>query len=206
MEERKCLREWAKKVKERDGNVCKICGSTKCLHAHHIIPRRKNKELWYDLNNGITLCNSCHAKVEGFQDGHKFTEEIRKKISESKKGQKPWITGRKHTEETRRKLVESHLGKKLSEETKAKLKGKKAWNKGQKASVETRKKLSEEMRRRWKKRKQLGLPGFRKGTKSSEATKRKQSESLKRAYTEGRRKNFHTEETKRKISESKKRK
>lgn len=63
-------REWAKKVKERDGWKCTKCGSQKNLHAHHIVPWKEKKELRFDVNNGITVCNSCHAKIEGFQKGH----------------------------------------------------------------------------------------------------------------------------------------
>ncbi len=81
-------KEWAKKVKERDGWKCKNCGRLDKLHAHHIVPWKDDKHLRYDLKNGITLCNSCHAKTEGFQSGHEVSEEVRKKISETKKKKK----------------------------------------------------------------------------------------------------------------------
>ncbi len=82
--------------------------------------------------------------------GSKMTEEQRKRLSESHKGNYP-------SEETRRKKSESMKGKnryKRTEETKRKLseahKGKPAWNKdmigfnkGRKLSDETKKKLSE---------------------------------------------------------------
>ena len=69
-------REWADKVKDRDGRKCVICGETDRLNAHHKISfseiiekfniktiedARKCKILW-DINNGITLCKSCHDK------------------------------------------------------------------------------------------------------------------------------------------------
>jgi len=69
---RKALVEWSLAVRERDGHTCQVCGIkagelTKngkpvVLNAHHII----SKEcvfydfLKLDLNNGITLCQSCH--------------------------------------------------------------------------------------------------------------------------------------------------
>jgi predicted PP-loop superfamily ATPase len=63
-------KEWSEAVKERDGKKCTKCGTEKGLHAHHIIPWKDKEELRFDVKNGITLCRSCHAKLEGFQVGH----------------------------------------------------------------------------------------------------------------------------------------
>lgn len=52
-------KEWAKKVKERYYNKCAVCGSTKMLNAHHLIPRQI-KQFKHDVRNGISLCPSCH--------------------------------------------------------------------------------------------------------------------------------------------------
>lgn len=50
--------ELKKKVRERDGYKCAICGiNAKCVH--HIDYDKKN----HDLNNLITLCRSCHART-----------------------------------------------------------------------------------------------------------------------------------------------
>jgi hypothetical protein len=51
-----------KQVIKRDKNQCKRCKSKKRLHVHH-------KEKWLETNNNdlsnlITLCHSCHRKVE----------------------------------------------------------------------------------------------------------------------------------------------
>ena len=59
-----------------------------------------------------------------------MSEEIKKKISLSKKGQVSSMKGRHHSPETLKKLRESHLGQV-------------AWNKGKKVSEETRRKISE---------------------------------------------------------------
>jgi len=52
-------KEWAKKVKERDNNMCVVCGSTERLNAHHIIPR-EIKDTKHNLDNGISLCPKHH--------------------------------------------------------------------------------------------------------------------------------------------------
>lgn len=59
---------WSKKVKSRD-IVCVYCGSNENLHAHHILSKNKHPELSLSINNGITLCHSCHwneHKLNGY--------------------------------------------------------------------------------------------------------------------------------------------
>ena len=53
---------WRNKVKERDNWVCQECGETERLHAHHVKHRFTHPELSDNLDNGITLCELCHAK------------------------------------------------------------------------------------------------------------------------------------------------
>ena len=57
------LKNWRKKVYQRDGYKCKYCGSQEYLNAHHIIPFSKNKKLAFEISNGITLCEKCHGKI-----------------------------------------------------------------------------------------------------------------------------------------------
>jgi 5-methylcytosine-specific restriction endonuclease McrA len=78
-------------------------------------------------------------------------EDVKRKISESKKGQrnskntefkkgaKPWNKGIPRTEETKRKISEANKGKKLSKEIKEKISKR---NKGRTVSEETRRKIS----------------------------------------------------------------
>jgi 5-methylcytosine-specific restriction endonuclease McrA len=83
------LDRWASEVKERDGYECKKCGSKDKLEAHHIVPWKENKELKYDLANGITICRTCHLKIEPRRKkGYIPSEESRKKASISSKGQR----------------------------------------------------------------------------------------------------------------------
>ena len=90
--------------------------------------------------------------------GGKFSEESKRKLSESKKGSQTML-GKKHSEETRKKISEAQKGRRrnsLSEEHKRKIsekskrprpsmKGRTPWNKGLKDTIseETRKKMSD---------------------------------------------------------------
>jgi len=67
-------REWSSKVIERDGNKCTKCGATEKLHAHHLIPWNENKELRFDLDNGICLCISCHMRKHALNQDHSHLE------------------------------------------------------------------------------------------------------------------------------------
>lgn len=66
--------EWRAKVFKRDKYECSKCGTKKNLHAHHInqlydicdkydmnIDKILNSKEFNDINNGITLCQDCHA-------------------------------------------------------------------------------------------------------------------------------------------------
>ena len=71
-------RKWMDAVKKRDGKCCK-CGSTEKLESHHLIPlcqliesnkitsRDEARECvaFWDISNGITLCQKCHYKLHG---------------------------------------------------------------------------------------------------------------------------------------------
>jgi hypothetical protein len=51
---------WRSQVLHRDNHTCQRCGAAEHLQAHHIKPWAKYPDLRYDLENGITLCRSCH--------------------------------------------------------------------------------------------------------------------------------------------------
>ena len=65
----KKFKEWSTLVKNRDNNKCVICEETNRLNAHHIIGRY-NKELRFDINNGISLCPYHHMFCKEIS-GHK---------------------------------------------------------------------------------------------------------------------------------------
>lgn len=47
------------KIRNRDGNKCKLCDSERILEVHHLSYVRLGKERNADL---VTLCQSCHAE------------------------------------------------------------------------------------------------------------------------------------------------
>ena len=56
-------KDWKKQVLIRDNYTCKGCGSKENLVVHHIEKFSQNKQLRFDINNGITLCQKCHREV-----------------------------------------------------------------------------------------------------------------------------------------------
>lgn len=55
-------KRWREQIFARDGYKCKKCGDSKGgnLNAHHITPYCADKSCAWDLNNGVTLCATCH--------------------------------------------------------------------------------------------------------------------------------------------------
>ena len=53
--------QWRAEVLSRDGYTCQFpdCGANTHLEAHHLISRR-NRELRYDPDNGVTVCHHHH--------------------------------------------------------------------------------------------------------------------------------------------------
>lgn len=51
---------WRSSVYKRDNYACKNCGSSDRLNAHHIKSWKDHPFSRYDIENGITLCRSCH--------------------------------------------------------------------------------------------------------------------------------------------------
>ena len=61
-------RKLRKEVLERDNYQCQQCGITAKesgfpLEIHHVIPPKGNKELFFDINNCVTLCKFCHSRI-----------------------------------------------------------------------------------------------------------------------------------------------
>jgi len=57
-------KEWRLDIYKRDGFKCQACGQVgKDLRAHHIIPVSQSVEKMFQIDNGITLCETCHKQV-----------------------------------------------------------------------------------------------------------------------------------------------
>lgn len=59
--------EWRKKVFDRDNYTCQECGQVGGrLNAHHIKEVINYPSLIFDIDNGKTLCFSCHKKTHNW--------------------------------------------------------------------------------------------------------------------------------------------
>lgn len=83
---------WRKKVYERDGFTCRLCGKDNVyIEAHHIMPKSKFPLKIFEVGNGITLCakgrGSCHKRVTGqeLRWATLFRKILRENIWDSKK-------------------------------------------------------------------------------------------------------------------------
>lgn len=57
---KKCLRIWSEIIAARSGNMCQKCGKI-ARDSHHIIARGRSIGLsWFDIDNGVRLCYTCH--------------------------------------------------------------------------------------------------------------------------------------------------
>ena len=69
--------QWRTNVYERDGYTCQTCGDDKGgnLVAHHLNGYNWDKETRVDINNGVTLCDTCHKdfhSIYGYGDNNIF--------------------------------------------------------------------------------------------------------------------------------------
>ncbi len=58
------LFSWQRTIKKRDDQTCQICGLPGKI-AHHLIYKSIVPKLSLNVNNGMTLCMSCHYEVHG---------------------------------------------------------------------------------------------------------------------------------------------
>jgi len=58
-------KKWRETVLQRDHFICQKCGSRKRLHVHHILSFAEHPKHRWDINNGLTVCASCHEAIHG---------------------------------------------------------------------------------------------------------------------------------------------
>lgn len=167
-------KQWAKDIIDRD-KKCAFCGTVEKLVAHHIKSWKEYPKLRFNLDNGQTLCNTCHSKLHGrkicnllkngtsWAKGKKFSSEYRKKLSDAHLGQVAWNKDKPMREETKQKLLsqgaffkKGHIPwiKKHGHNEESREKMRKAHT-GKILSKETRKKMSIAQKKRYKTKKDL---------------------------------------------------
>jgi len=68
--------EWKKNVKIRDDFTCQCCFERGVeLHSHHILNYADNKEVRYDIDNGVTVCKPCHIEFHVLYGKRNNTKE-----------------------------------------------------------------------------------------------------------------------------------
>jgi len=73
------FKTWRKLVFERDNFTCLLCNKRGGnLEPHHILPRRENRNLVYEITNGATLCVECHKKT--FKKEAQFVDILLEKV------------------------------------------------------------------------------------------------------------------------------
>jgi hypothetical protein len=121
---------WEKHVFE----VIHICTETELNELETFYIKEFNS---FNTKNGLNLLSGGKH--------FKMSDETKRKISESSKGNTKWV-GRKHSEESKFKMRLSQSGHTTSEEAKLKMsitrKGRLTWNKGIKHTEETKRKMS----------------------------------------------------------------
>ena len=69
-------RVWKENVKERDGDLCRSCQNKSYLDVHHIFRVESHPHLSDHIDNGITLCKNCHAKLKNKENDIDFLVEV----------------------------------------------------------------------------------------------------------------------------------
>lgn len=73
--------EWRKSVYKRDNYTCQYCGDNKGgnLVAHHIYNYSEHEDLRTNIDNGVTLCETCH---KNFHDKYGYSNNNREQLNE----------------------------------------------------------------------------------------------------------------------------
>lgn len=97
-----CDKEWSKLVRERDKR-CLSCGKRDNLAAHHYL-RRSVKSTRLLLENGVTLCPSCHIFNHQFS-AHKTPEAFKRWFKKNYPDRDKLVSVRAKTHMTERQAI-----------------------------------------------------------------------------------------------------
>lgn len=77
-------KKWRGAIYARDNFQCQLCGNRGgVLNAHHIIRKADAPQIAYRIDNGITLCKTCHDIITENESmfAPLFTSIIKKKLT-----------------------------------------------------------------------------------------------------------------------------
>lgn len=115
------------------------------------LDNEEDRIAWLCLSGQITNAEAIILAIKKANTGRKASLETRKRMSESRKGEKNGFFGKKHSNENKKRIKEARLGVKQSEETKAKYKNRSGKNNGffgKKHSEETKQKMRKPKRKK----------------------------------------------------------
>lgn len=90
------MQEWKQNVLKRDNYTCYECGAKTDLVVHHIVTVAANFDKSLDIDNGITLCTTCHKKTLKHEtDFEKEYQNYVNKIETDKQHGRSRVSGQK---------------------------------------------------------------------------------------------------------------
>jgi len=73
--------DWALRVKQRDGWKCLLCGGEELLTAHHwYFTSQRGHASRYCVDNGATLCFTCHIREAHENPGYATINAVRRAV------------------------------------------------------------------------------------------------------------------------------
>ena len=106
---------WRNIIVLKAGNKCVVCNATEYIQAHHMIPREMGSHR-HEINNGISLCPSCH-KYSYIRSAHKAPVAFYGWLSKNKPEIWAWLLIQEPTKSniTDYKIIVEQLSIKLDE-------------------------------------------------------------------------------------------
>lgn len=117
-QEDKCDDLWRKIIYKNYGYKCAVCGKANQLNAHHIVTR-SNKNLRWDVKNGIALCPDHHT-LSAKLSAHKTPNEFREWLNANYPNNVNYLDLRKMEKSQKQdmKLIYIYLQKEAKKEAK----------------------------------------------------------------------------------------